>query len=48
MIRLGHSLTDAAAASGFADQAHLTRSFRRTMGITPGAYRSAYLKIKSA
>ena len=45
MIRLGHSLSDAAAASGFADQAHLTRSFRQTMGITPGAYRSAYLPV---
>jgi AraC-like DNA-binding protein len=44
MIRLGHSLIEVAAASGFADQAHLTRSFRQTMGITPGAYRSAYLR----
>lgn len=28
----------AAAAAGFADQAHLTRWFRRCYGITPGAY----------
>jgi hypothetical protein len=27
--------------AGFADQAHLTRWFRRYYGITPGAYRSA-------
>jgi AraC-like DNA-binding protein len=45
LIRLGHPLSEAAVASGFADQAHLTRNFRRTLGITPGAYRSAYLRI---
>jgi AraC-like DNA-binding protein len=31
----------AAAEAGFADQAHLTRWFRRYYGITPGTYRSA-------
>jgi AraC-like DNA-binding protein len=30
-----------AAEAGFADQAHLTRWFRRYYGITPGAYRGA-------
>ena len=37
----GTGIADAAAASGFADQAHLTRWFRRCYGITPGAYRAA-------
>ena len=37
----GAAVADAAAASGFADQAHLTRWFRRCYGITPGAYRTA-------
>jgi AraC-like DNA-binding protein len=27
---------DAALAAGFSDQAHITRSFRRTLGYTPG------------
>jgi AraC-like DNA-binding protein len=30
-----------AAEAGFADQAHLTRWFRRYYGVTPGAYRTA-------
>jgi AraC-like DNA-binding protein len=30
-----------AAETGFADQAHLTRWFRRFYGVTPGAYRAA-------
>jgi AraC-like DNA-binding protein len=37
----GAAVADAAAATGFADQAHLTRWFRRCYGITPGAYRTA-------
>jgi AraC-like DNA-binding protein len=43
LIRLGHPLASVAAAAGFADQPHLTRSFRRTMGVTPGAYAEALL-----
>ncbi len=39
LIAAGHSLADAAARSGFTDQAHLTRWFRRCYGITPGTYR---------
>jgi AraC-like DNA-binding protein len=37
----GTSPAVAAAEAGFADQAHLTRWFRRYYGITPGAYQSA-------
>jgi len=32
-------LSDVALRAGFADQSHFTRFFRRTMGITPNAYR---------
>jgi AraC-like DNA-binding protein len=27
---------------GFADQAHLTRHFLRTIGVTPGEYQRAF------
>jgi len=36
------SLGDIAQACGFADQAHMTRSFRATYGITPTAFRDAF------
>jgi AraC-like DNA-binding protein len=41
MIASGHSLANAAAASGFADQSHLSRVFTRRYGVTPGAYADA-------
>jgi AraC-like DNA-binding protein len=37
----GAAPADAAVQAGFADQAHLTRWFRRYYGVTPGAYRGA-------
>lgn len=33
------SIAEIAAAAGFADHAHLTRSFRRQLGTVPSAYR---------
>jgi AraC-like DNA-binding protein len=41
LMAAGTPAADAAAAVGFADQAHLTRWFRRYYGITPGEFRSA-------
>jgi len=34
----GHTLASAALTAGFADQSHLTRRFKRFLGITPGEY----------
>lgn len=34
----GHQAAEVAVATGFHDQAHLTRHFRRLLGVTPGAY----------
>lgn len=38
LIQQGLDLASTAAAAGFADQAHLTRHFRRHMGVTPGQF----------
>ncbi|HEX4226221.1 MAG TPA: AraC family transcriptional regulator [Pseudonocardiaceae bacterium] len=37
----GHRPAEAAALVGFADQAHLTRWFRRVVGVTPGRFRNS-------
>jgi len=37
LIRRGESLALAAASCGFADQSHMTRTFARQFGFTPGA-----------
>lgn len=41
LLEAGHRPAEAAALVGFADQAHLTRWFRRVVGVTPGAYRNS-------
>lgn len=41
MLSTSRSLTDIAAECGFADQAHLTRLFRRLAGESPAAWRRA-------
>jgi AraC-like DNA-binding protein len=39
LLARGRGPAEVAADVGFADQAHLTRWFVRTFGVTPGAYR---------
>ncbi|MDP3908824.1 MAG: helix-turn-helix domain-containing protein [Gemmatimonadales bacterium] len=39
LARADAPLSDVALRAGFADQSHFTRFFRRTMGVTPLAYR---------
>lgn len=41
LIRAGQPLAEAAMASGFADQSHMTRVFVCHYGFTPGAWREA-------
>ena len=38
-IEAGESIKQAAAMAGFADEAHLTRVFRRWIGVAPGTWR---------
>jgi len=38
LIRQGLSLADTAAASGFADQSHMTRHFTKAYGLSPGRW----------
>ncbi|HEY8356002.1 MAG TPA: AraC family transcriptional regulator [Ramlibacter sp.] len=41
LIGRGTALADAASTCGFADQSHMTRSFSRQFGFTPGAWQRA-------
>ncbi|OSC67740.1 hypothetical protein B5181_15580 [Streptomyces sp. 4F] len=41
LLDAGLRPAEAAALVGFADQAHLTRWFRRVLGVTPTAYRNS-------
>ncbi len=41
LIREGSSLADAAFEAGFADQSHLSRTFRAMHGMTPGMFKRA-------
>jgi AraC-like DNA-binding protein len=40
LMREGHPLAEAALASGFADQSHMTRQFKRAYGLSPGRWRA--------
>ena len=39
LARTTLSLSEIAYAVGFADQSHLARHFRQTLGLTPGQFR---------
>ena len=47
MISDGVGLAEAAQASGFADQSHLTRHFKKTYGMTPRAWALAHRRSRS-
>lgn len=42
LMRQGHTLSDTAQQTGFHDQSHLHRHFKKAMGITPGQYLKLY------
>jgi len=46
MLAAGETVAQAAYAAGFADQAHLTRTFKRFTGLTPSRYRKTHLEIR--
>ncbi|GLI02479.1 helix-turn-helix transcriptional regulator [Phytohabitans aurantiacus] len=48
LLLAGHRPADVAGLVGFADQAHLTRWFRRVMGVTPAVYRNSVQDIGRA
>ncbi len=39
-MRVGRPLADVACETGFADQAHFTRTFKAAFGLTPAGYRA--------
>ena len=41
LLRRGVATAEVAAACGFADQSHLTRTFKQANGITPARFRAA-------
>lgn len=47
LIRLGFPLTHVVHATGFSDQSHLTRYFKRIVGVTPGIYARAGCDLRA-
>lgn len=45
LLAKGEKVADVAIAVGMSDQAHLTRHFKRIVGITPGRYRNMNMSI---
>lgn len=47
LLEQGMSVADVAIAVGMSDQSHLTRHFKRIVGITPGHYRKMSISFKT-
>ncbi|MCL2656961.1 MAG: AraC family transcriptional regulator [Betaproteobacteria bacterium] len=45
-LKRGRAIAEVAAAAGFADQAHLQRTFKQFVAATPGQYRSLGFSIR--
>ena len=48
LLLRGWPISQAAAHTGFADQSHLTRHFKRLVGVTPGQYRQGSKNVQDA
>jgi AraC-like DNA-binding protein len=48
MLRDGRAISQVAFLTGFSDQSHLTRFFKRAIGVSPGRYRTSALRCKQA
>jgi AraC-like DNA-binding protein len=48
LLDAGLAPADVAAQTGFADQAHLTRHFKRVVGVPPAAYQRERLTLRQA
>jgi AraC-like DNA-binding protein len=46
LLESGHTVAETAAQTGFTDQSHLHRHFRRALGFTPGQYQRALRSTK--
>ena len=46
MLKAGASPAETAASAGFVDQSHMTRVFKKSVGLTPGRYRQNFIGIK--
>jgi AraC-like DNA-binding protein len=42
LLALGLPIAQVALLTGFVDQSHLTKHFKRTVGVTPGQYAGSY------
>ena len=48
LLEAGHTAAEAAALTGFVDQSHLHRHFRRSLGFTPGEYQRLLTRLRPA
>lgn len=47
LLRAGASIADVAFQTGFSDQSHFTRHFKKMTGVTPGQYRRTAITYKT-
>ena len=48
LLRQGRAIPQVASQTGFADQSHLTRHFKRLVGVPPGQYQTSSTNVQDA